>query len=106
MRVLQGPHTTGVKMSSSKVGEPANLVAVAGNELSHNQKKKGVLVYTLIPHPVPPQRLLLDLSGEGLEDGEEGLEEAEGVCLHVRESGHQGPKAEARLPLHQEREEQ
>lgn len=93
-------------MSSSRVGEPANLAAVAGNGLNHNQKKKGVQLYTLILHPVPPRRLLLDLSGEGLEDGEEGLEEAEVVCLHVKESGHQVPKAGARLPLHPEREEQ
>lgn len=93
-------------MSYSRVGEPANLAVVAGNGLNHNLKKKGLLLYTLIPHPVPPQHLLLDLSGGGLEDGAEGLEEAEGVCLHVRESGYQGPKAGARLPPHLEREEQ
>ncbi len=93
-------------MSSSRAGEPANPAAVAGNGLIHNQKKKGVLLYTLIPHPVPPQRLLLDRSEEGLEDGAEGLEEAEGVCLHVRGIGHQEPKAGARLPPHLEQEEQ
>lgn len=106
MRVLRGPPITGAKMSSSRVGELANLAVVEGNGLNHSQKKKGVLLYNLIPHPVPPQHLLLDLSVEGLEDGPGGLEEAEGVCLHVRESGHQGPKVEARLPLHLEREEQ
>lgn len=105
MRVLQRPPITGARMSSSRVGEPASLAAVAGNGLKHNQKKKGVLLYILIPHPVPPQRPLQDLS-EGLEDEAEGLEEAEGVCLHVRESGHQGPKAGARLPLHREWEQQ
>lgn len=102
MRALRGPRITGARTSSSRAGEPANPAAVAGNGLSHSQKKKGVLVYTLIPHPVPPQHLLLDLSGEGLEDGAEDLEEAEGGYLHVRESAHQGPKAGARLPLHLE----
>lgn len=104
MRVLQGPRTTGARTSSSRAAEPANPVAVEGNVLIHNQKKKEVLLYTPIPRPVPPQRLLLDLSGEGLEDGVEGREEAEGVCLHAREIG--GQKAGARLPLHLEREEQ
>lgn len=106
MRVLRGPRITGARTSSSRAGEPANPVAVEGNVLNHNQKKKGVLLYTLIPHPVPPQHLLMEPSGEGLEGEGEGLEEAEGGCLHVRESGHQEPKAGARLPLHLEREEQ
>lgn len=106
MRVLQGPRITGARTSSSRAEEPANPAAVAGNGLNHNQKKKGVLLYTLIPHPVPLQRLLLDLRGEGLEDGAEGLEEAEGVCLHVRESARQGPRAGARQPPQPEREEQ
>lgn len=104
MRVLRGPHITGAKMSSSRVAVPANLVVVAGNGLNHNQKKKGVLLFTLIPHPVPLQHLLQDLSEEALEDGAEGQEEAEGVCPHVRESAHQGPKAGERLPLHLESE--
>lgn len=106
MRVLRDPRIIGAKMSSSRAGELANLAVVAGNGLNYNQKKKGVLLYNLIPHPVPHQHLLLDISGVGLEDGVEALEEAEGVCLHVRESGHQGPKAGAKLPLHLEQEEQ
>lgn len=88
-------------MSSFRVGEPVSLAEVAENGLSNNQKKKVVLLYILIPHPVHLQRPLLDLSGEGLEVGAEGLEEAE-VCLHVRESAHQGSKAGVRLLLHQE----
>lgn len=106
MRVLRDPHTTGARMSSSRAVEVENLAVVEGNGLNHSQKKKGVLPYSQIPHLVPPQRLLLDLSGEGLEDGAEGLEEAEGVCHHVRESGHQGPKEEARLRQHLEQQEQ
>lgn len=105
MRVLLGPPITGARTSSSRAGEPANLAAVAGNGPNHNQKKRGVLLYILIPHPVPHRRLLLDLKGEGLVDGAEGLEEAEGVCLRVRESGYQGLKAGARLSPHQEQEE-
>lgn len=105
MRVLQGPLITGAKTSCSRVEDLPNLAVVAGNGLSHNQKKKVVLLYSLIAHPVPPQHLLLDLNGEGLEDGVEGPEEEEVVCLHVKESGHQGSKAEARLPLHLEQEQ-
>lgn len=97
MRVLRGPRITGVRTSFSRAGDPANLAVVAGNGLKSYQKRRGVLLYTLIPLPVPPQHLLLDLSGEGLEDGAEGLGEAEGVCLHVRERGHQDLKAGARL---------
>lgn len=89
-------------MSSSRVEEPANPAVVAGNGLNHNQRKMGVLLYILIPHPVPRQHLLLDLRGEGLEDGAEGLEVAEEDCLPVRESDYQGPKAGARLPQRQE----
>lgn len=101
MRVLRDPHITGAKMSSSRAGDLANLVEVAGNGLTHNQKKKDFLLYILIPHLVPPQQLLPVLSGEGLEDGAEGLEEAEGGFLRVRE-----PKVGARLPLRLERAEQ
>lgn len=101
MRVLRGPRITGVRTSFSRAGEPANLAAAAGNVLKFYLKKREVLLYTLIPLPVLPQHLLLDLSGEGLEDGAEGLEEAEGVCLHVRERGRQDLKAGARLLPHQ-----
>lgn len=106
MRALQDPHIIGAKMSSSRAGELANLVVVAGNGLKYNQKKKGFLLYKLIPRPVPHRHQLLDISGVGLEDGVEALGEAEGVCLPVRENGHQGPKAGAKLPLHLEQEDQ
>lgn len=106
MRVLRDLRIIGAKMSSSKVGQRANLAVVAGNELNRHPKKKSALLYILIPHPVPPQHLPLDLSGEALEDVAEGREEEEVVCLHVREIGHRELKAGARLPLHLEREEQ
>ncbi|KAF7642120.1 hypothetical protein LDENG_00264270, partial [Lucifuga dentata] len=54
----------------------------------------------------PPQLLHQVLSEVGLEDVPEGLEEAEAVCLHVRENDHQGSKEEPRLPRFQEWEEQ
>lgn len=102
MRVLRDLRITGAKMSSSKVGQRANLAVVAGNELNRHLKKKPALLYILIPHPVPPQHLLLDLSGEALEHVAEVREEEEVVCLHVREIGHRELKAGARLPLHLE----
>lgn len=87
-------------MSSSRVEEPANLAVVAGNGLSTYQKRRGFL-----PRPALPRHLLLDLSGEGLEEGGEGLEGEEGVCLHVRGIGHRELKAGARQLPHQEQEE-
>lgn len=99
MRVPQDLHITGARTFCSRVGEPANPAVVEENGLTHIQIKMGVLVYILIPHLVLPQHLLLVQSEEGLEDGAEGLEGAEEVCLPVRESGHRGLKAEARLPL-------
>lgn len=102
MRVLLGPRITGARTFSSRARERANPAEVEGNGRRHKWKKKVALLYNLIPHLAPPQRLQLDLSGEGLEDGAEGLEEAEEVYLHARERGLQGPKAGARLPLHLE----
>lgn len=87
-------------MSCSRAGDPRNLAVVAGNGLNHNQKRKGVPLYCLIPHPVLPQHLLLEPNEEGWEVGAEGPEEGGGVCLHVKESDCQAPKAGARLPLH------
>lgn len=93
-------------MSYSRVGDLRNLAVDAGNGLNHNQKRKGVPLYCLIPHPLLPRHLLLDLKEEGWEGGGEGPGEPEGVCLHVRESDRQAPKAGARLPLPLDQEEQ
>lgn len=87
-------------MSCSRVGERQNLAVVAGNGLSHNLKRKGAPIYCLIPHPVLPQHLLLELNEEGWEVGAVGPEEGGEACLRVKESDCQPPKAGARLPLH------
>lgn len=86
-------------MSCSRVGGPQNLAVVAGNGSNHNLKRKGAPIYCLIPHPVLPQHLLLELSVEGWEVGAVAPGEAGEVCLHVRESDCQPPKAGARLSL-------
>lgn len=106
MTALQDLRITGAKMSCSRVGDLQNLAVDAGNGLNPNQKRKGVPLYCLIPHPPLPRRPLLDLKEEGWEGGEGGPEEREGGCLRVRESDRLAPKAGARLPPPLDREEQ
>lgn len=101
MRALQGLHITGAKMSFSRVGGLVNLEEVAGKEL--NKKKKEAPLYTLIPRQAPHQHQHRDLSEE---DGAEGPEGGEGVCLLAKESDSQGPKEGARLHPHQQLEGQ